>query len=208
MHGGGPEVTPGKALAEAYTKESLELLAEGIKNLERHIENAKKFGLKVIVGINHFLWVFIIITRYCPSPCCLLSFPGVYVLISNTISRSDTEAELELIRTRSLAAGADAAVVSSHWALGGKGAKALAEAVVAACESTDSPPQFKFLYELDLGISEKIESIAKEIYRADGIELSELAQSQVELYEKQGYRNLPSERYLFFLLFFLPCDPL
>ncbi|KAG8832500.1 tetrahydrofolate synthase [Serendipita sp. 399] len=156
MHGGGPEVTPGKPLADTYTKEDLETLGVGIGNLERHIENAKKFGLKVIVGINQFA--------------------------------SDSPAELELVRSRSLEAGADAAVVSNHWALGGAGAKALAEAVVAACEGEST---FKFLYDLNLPITEKISIIAKEVYRADGVELSELAQSQVELYEKQGYGNLP-----------------
>jgi formyltetrahydrofolate synthetase len=88
-----------------------------------------------------------------------------------------------------LAAGADAAVVSSHWALGGQGAKALAEAVVAACES---PSTFKFLYDVNLPIEEKIRVIAKEIYGADDIQLSELAQKQVETYTKQGYGNLPS----------------
>jgi methylenetetrahydrofolate dehydrogenase (NADP+) / methenyltetrahydrofolate cyclohydrolase / formyltetrahydrofolate synthetase len=56
MHGGGPEVTPGKPLADTYTKEDLVILREGTKNLIRHIENAKKFGLKVVVGINRFAY--------------------------------------------------------------------------------------------------------------------------------------------------------
>ena len=60
-------------------------------------------------------------------------------------------------------------MASSHWAHGGAGAKALAEAVVKACEQ---PSHFKLLYNLDLSIAEKIEVICKEIYRADGIELS------------------------------------
>lgn len=54
MHGGGPDVTPGKALHETYTKENLEILKEGCKNLARHIENSRKFGIKVLVGINKF----------------------------------------------------------------------------------------------------------------------------------------------------------
>jgi len=54
MHGGGPDVVPGKALHETYTKENLVTLREGCKNLIRHIQNARKFGLKVIVGINRF----------------------------------------------------------------------------------------------------------------------------------------------------------
>jgi methylenetetrahydrofolate dehydrogenase (NADP+)/methenyltetrahydrofolate cyclohydrolase/formyltetrahydrofolate synthetase len=106
------------------------------------------------------------------------------------VFRTDSPTELELIRSRAVEAGADAAVVSSHWAHGGAGAKGLAEAVVAACEGESN---FKFLYELDIPITRKIEAIAKEIYGADGVELSELAKSQVELYEKQGYGNLPSE---------------
>ncbi|KZP01183.1 FTHFS-domain-containing protein [Calocera viscosa TUFC12733] len=54
MHGGGPEVVPGKPLAETYTKENLETLREGTKNLGKHIQNTKKFGIKVIVAINQF----------------------------------------------------------------------------------------------------------------------------------------------------------
>ena len=105
-------------------------------------------------------------------------------------SRSDTDAELQLVREQSLAAGADAAVVSNHWAKGGAGARDLAEAVIATCEGSSN---FKFLYDLELPIEKKIEIISKEIYGADGIELSELAQKQVETYTRQGYGNLPSE---------------
>jgi len=54
MHGGGPEVTPGKPLHEMYTKEDLVTLKEGCKNLRKHIQNCRKFGVKVIVGINQF----------------------------------------------------------------------------------------------------------------------------------------------------------
>ncbi|RDX56536.1 C-1-tetrahydrofolate synthase [Lentinus brumalis] len=156
MHGGGPDVTPGKPLHDTYTKEDLVTLKEGCKNLAKHIENARKFGVKVIVAINQFA--------------------------------SDTEAELQLVKEEALAAGADAAVVSNHWAKGGAGARDLAEAVIATCEGSSN---FKFLYDLELPIEKKIEIISKEIYGADGIELSELAQKQVETYTRQGYGNLP-----------------
>ncbi|KAJ7582706.1 C-1-tetrahydrofolate synthase [Mycena floridula] len=156
MHGGGPDVTPGKALHETYTKEDLVTLKEGCQNLVRHIQNCKKFGIKVLVAINQFA--------------------------------SDTPAELELVRSESLAAGADAAVVSNHWAEGGAGARALAEAVVTTCEG---PSGFKFLYDLNLSVDQKIEIISKEIYGADGIELSELARKQVDTYSRQGYSGLP-----------------
>ena len=61
---------------------------------------------------------------------------------------------------------------------------------MATCEGSSN---FKFLYDLDLPIEKKIEIISKEIYGADGIELSELAQKQVETYTRQGYGNLPSK---------------
>jgi methylenetetrahydrofolate dehydrogenase (NADP+)/methenyltetrahydrofolate cyclohydrolase/formyltetrahydrofolate synthetase len=102
---------------------------------------------------------------------------------------SDSTAELELVCSQALAAGADAAIVSNHWAEGGLGARALAEAVIATCEG---PSGFKFLYDLELPIVEKISIIAKEIYGADGIELSEEAQKQVDTYTRQGYGALPS----------------
>ena len=54
MHGGGPEVTPGKPLHETYTKEDLVTLKEGCNNLKKHIQNSRKFGVKVIVAINQF----------------------------------------------------------------------------------------------------------------------------------------------------------
>jgi methylenetetrahydrofolate dehydrogenase (NADP+)/methenyltetrahydrofolate cyclohydrolase/formyltetrahydrofolate synthetase len=73
---------------------------------------------------------------------------------------------------------------------GGAGARALAEAVVATCEGSFN---FKFLYDLNLPIEEKISIISKEIYGADGIELSELARKQVDTYTRQGYGDLPSE---------------
>ena len=103
---------------------------------------------------------------------------------------SDTPAELALIREQALAGGADAAIVSSHWAEGGAGARALAEAVVTTCEG---PSGFKFLYDLSLPIEEKIAIISREIYGADGIQLSKLAQKQVETYRRQGYNDLPSK---------------
>ena len=156
MHGGGPDVTPGKPLSDTYTKENLEILREGCKNLAQHIKNSKKFGIKVIVAVNRF--------------------------------STDSPAELELVREASLAAGADAAVVSDHWAHGGAGALDLAKAVIETCEGES---QFRFLYELDKPITEKIETISKEIYGADGIELSELAQKQIETYTRQGYGSLP-----------------
>lgn len=114
-------------------------------------------------------------------------------IIIGGYSRTDAPAELDLVRQQALSGGADAAVVSNHWAEGGAGARALAEAVVAVCEGQS---EFKFLYDLELPIAKKIEIISKEIYGADGIELSELAQKQVDTYTRQGFGNLPSESFL------------
>jgi formyltetrahydrofolate synthetase len=54
MHGGGPAVKPGSPLAKEYTEENLELLEAGLVNLGKHIENARKFGIPVVVAINAF----------------------------------------------------------------------------------------------------------------------------------------------------------
>ena len=113
-----------------------------------------------------------------------------YTLVLMKLYSTDTPAELELVRQEALAAGADAAVVTNHYAKGGAGAIDLANAAIAACEGESN---FKFLYELDKSIEEKIEVISKEIYGADGIQLSEHAQKQVDTYTKQGYGGLPSK---------------
>ncbi|CAG8528162.1 2535_t:CDS:10 [Acaulospora colombiana] len=159
MHGGGPTVTPGKPLHEAYFSENLELLKEGCANLVKHIQNAKKYGLPVIVAINKFT--------------------------------TDTEAELSLIREISLEAGATDAVPTAHWELGGAGAVELGKAIVKATEDETEKREFKFLYEVEKPIAEKIETIAKEMYGADGIELNELSKAKIELYTRQGFANLP-----------------
>jgi methylenetetrahydrofolate dehydrogenase (NADP+)/methenyltetrahydrofolate cyclohydrolase/formyltetrahydrofolate synthetase len=54
MHGGGPKVVAGKPLALEYTDENLDLLRKGLPNLERHIQNARKFGVNVVVAVNSF----------------------------------------------------------------------------------------------------------------------------------------------------------
>ena len=54
MHGGGPKVTPGRPLADAYKQENLDLLKKGLPNLVQHIENARSFGVPVVVAVNKF----------------------------------------------------------------------------------------------------------------------------------------------------------
>lgn len=93
--------------------------------------------------------------------------------------------ELEAIRLAALEAGAAAAVPSWHWGEGGKGAIELAKAVVSTCNADTQ--SFRFSYDLKTSIEEKIEIVSKEIYGADGIELSEEAQKKVRLYESQVF---------------------
>jgi len=156
MHGGGPKVTPGAPLDEAYMTENLELLEKGVENLAHHIKIARKFGVPVVVAVNRF--------------------------------SADTEAETALVKRVAEAAGAEAAVMSDHWAQGGQGALELAEAVVAACEK---PSNFKFLYDLELPIKTKIEIIAREVYGADGVVFEPLAEKQIQYYEEAGFNKLP-----------------
>jgi methylenetetrahydrofolate dehydrogenase (NADP+) / methenyltetrahydrofolate cyclohydrolase / formyltetrahydrofolate synthetase len=156
MHGGGPRVVAGKPLAAEYTDENLDLLRAGLPNMERHIKNALKFGINVVVAVNSFA--------------------------------TDAPAEVELVRKAALAAGAMDAVVSTHWMDGGDGAVKLAEAVVRAAEQ---PTSFRFLYPLEKTIAEKLEIIAKEIYGADGIDISPEAAEKIALYTKLGFDKLP-----------------
>ncbi|CAO3592030.1 unnamed protein product [Absidia cylindrospora] len=161
MHGGGPNVVAGKPLPDAYTEENLDYLEKGCSNLIRHVENAHKFGLPVVVAVNRFT--------------------------------SDTQAELDLVRKLAIGAGANDAVICEHWAYGGLGAVDLGKAVIKACDSPkEGKNDFRYLYPLEnTSIVDKITTICKEIYRADGIELSEEAQRKVDTYTRQGYANLP-----------------
>src|SRR5512142_3204322 len=156
MHGGGPKVVAGKPLATEYTEENLDLLQKGLPNLERHIQNALKFGVNVVVAVNSF-W-------------------------------TDTPAEVELIRKSALEFGAMDAVVATHWADGGAGAVKLAEAVVKAARK---PSDFQFLYPVEQPIKDKIECIAKEIYRAEGVDYSPEAEEQIARYTRLGFDKLP-----------------
>lgn len=95
---------------------------------------------------------------------------------------------MKLVQDYALKVGADYAVPANHWAQGGAGAVELAKAVVDACAE---PSRFRFLYDLNLPLLEKMNIIAREMYGADGVELSPEAAAEVERYEKQGYGGLP-----------------
>jgi len=113
---------------------------------------------------------------------------GVPVVVAINRFPDDTDAEVELARKAAEKAGAEAAVLSDHWARGGAGARELAEAVVATCEK---PSNFRLLYGDDLPIKEKIATIARKVYQADGVTYEPLAEQQIASYERAGLSNLP-----------------
>ena len=117
---------------------------------------------------------------------------GVKPVVAINRFSTDTEAELELVRQLSLEAGAYAAVVANHWAEGGAGAVKLGEAVMEACAAARAEgSQFKVLYPSELSLKEKIEKICKDIYGADGVEYTELAETRLKTYTEAGYGHLP-----------------
>jgi methylenetetrahydrofolate dehydrogenase (NADP+)/methenyltetrahydrofolate cyclohydrolase/formyltetrahydrofolate synthetase/formate--tetrahydrofolate ligase len=113
---------------------------------------------------------------------------GIPVVVAVNKFPTDTQAEIEAVMAGAIAAGAETAVMSDHWANGGDGAVQLAEAVVAACEK---PSNFEFLYPLELPIKAKIETIAKEIYSAGEVMYEPQAEKQIKSYEDNGFGNLP-----------------
>ncbi|XP_047484356.1 C-1-tetrahydrofolate synthase, cytoplasmic-like isoform X1 [Penaeus chinensis] len=113
---------------------------------------------------------------------------GVPVVVAINAFASDTEAELGLIKKLALEAGASDAVICNHWAKGGSGAVQLAESVAKA---SSQPSDFKFLYDLELPIEDKIRAIAQKIYGADDVEIKPEAQEQINRYKKQGFNDLP-----------------
>ncbi|KAF4121059.1 methylenetetrahydrofolate dehydrogenase (NADP+) / methenyltetrahydrofolate cyclohydrolase / formyltetrahydrofolate synthetase [Geosmithia morbida] len=162
VHGGGPPIAPGAALDPVYKQENVEILRAGCVNLRKHIENARSFGVPVVVAINKF--------------------------------GTDTEAEIAVVREEAMAAGASDAILANHWAEGGAGAVDLARGVVAASskpKDLTASGQLRLTYDLEGSIQERIETIGRNMYGAAGVEFSELAQSKVDTYTRQGYGNLP-----------------
>ena len=113
---------------------------------------------------------------------------GIPVVVAVNQFKDDTPAEHDLIRKLALAAGAEDAVTTNHWALGGAGAVELANAVVSAC---GKPAKFQFLYPLEATIKEKINAIVTKVYGGADVEYSPEAEKQIERYTKQGFDKLP-----------------
>jgi len=113
---------------------------------------------------------------------------GVPVVVAINHFVKDTEAEIEAVKDYVTGQGSEA-IVSRHWELGGEGAEDLAQRVAEVADSGQS--QFAPLYRDDLPLFEKIERVAKSIYRADEVIADKKIRDQLKLWEEQGYGNLP-----------------
>ncbi|MGH7253159.1 MAG: formate--tetrahydrofolate ligase, partial [Nitrospiraceae bacterium] len=113
---------------------------------------------------------------------------GVPAVVAINAFRGDPPDEVEYTRKRAVAAGAEAAVVSTPWADGGKGAEELAQAVVKAC---DRPSAYAPLYPDAASIKQKIETIARRMYGAAGVRYEERADAQIEMASTLGFGRLP-----------------
>ncbi len=113
---------------------------------------------------------------------------GVPVVVAVNHFVQDTEREIETLRKIAVDAGAESAELSQVWAHGGEGGRALAEAVAKAAEK---PSEFRYLYDLDLSIKDKIETIATTIYGADGVDFAPQALQKIKLFTDLGYDKLP-----------------
>lgn len=145
----------GGVAKDELKEENLEALKKGSVNLGAHIDNLKKFGVPVVVAINHFY--------------------------------ADTQAEIDYIEQFCKEKGADFAVTKC-FAEGGEGGTLLAQKVVDACEKEN---YFHYLYDLDMPVYEKIETIAKEIYGADGVDYTKEAKAAIDEFVKLGADKMP-----------------
>ncbi|HXF01487.1 MAG TPA: formate--tetrahydrofolate ligase, partial [Arthrobacter sp.] len=149
MHGGIPK--------DQLKEPNLEAVQAGIANLERHVDNAAKFGLTPVVAINKFT--------------------------------SDSAEELDWVLDWCRQKGVEAAV-ADVWGQGGggTGGDALAEKVAQVLQQQQS---FSPLYDLDLTVEKKIETIAQQIYGADHVEFTPPARKRLAEIEANGWGKLP-----------------
>ena len=102
---------------------------------------------------------------------------------------TDTDAEIKLVEDKCKELGVNVKLCEV-WAKGGEGGRELAKEVIRLCEEGDNS-KFEFAYDLDLSLKEKIETIAKRIYGADGVDFSAEASKEIDNLEKLGYGKVP-----------------
>ena len=117
-----------------------------------------------------------------------LNLHGVTPVVAINIFETDHPEEIAAIKRIAVEAGALGAAEARHHAQGGAGATEVAEMVVSAAET---PSEFRFLYDLDQPIKNKIEAIANKIYGAAEVVYEPLAEQQIRDYEANGFGNLP-----------------
>ena len=137
-------------------EENLEALAKGVQNLEKHIENLRKFNLPIVVALNVFV--------------------------------TDTEKELAFLENWAKEQGVEFSR-TEVWEKGGLGGIDLAEKVVKAVEGNDK--ELQLLYKDEASITEKIETVCREIYGADGVNFSDEVKAEIERIDSLGFKNLP-----------------
>jgi formate--tetrahydrofolate ligase len=113
---------------------------------------------------------------------------GIPVVVTLNRFDFDRESEIEIVRKRAIAAGAENAIPIEVHAKGGAGGHEAAEAI---CAAADKGGEFRFLYDLNAPIKEKIETIATKIYGADGVDYLPVAEEKIKLFTEQGLDNLP-----------------
>lgn len=138
--------------------ENVEALKKGFENLEKHIENIKKFNLPYVVAINKFM--------------------------------TDTDAEIKALMDWATANGHTVSL-SEVWGKGSLGGLDLAQKVIEKIEKADGAKTFKYLYDENDTIKNKITTICKEIYGADGVDFSSKALQQIATFEENGWDKLP-----------------
>ena len=113
---------------------------------------------------------------------------GLPVVVAINRFPTDTENEIKKVQQSCRAQGVSA-VLAEHWAKGGEGTIDLAREVITVVESGKG--KFRLLYEDSLSLAEKIEVIARKIYRADGVDMSNSVLSSLRDFESMGFGNLP-----------------
>ncbi|MBR2790904.1 MAG: formate--tetrahydrofolate ligase, partial [Eggerthellaceae bacterium] len=112
---------------------------------------------------------------------------GLPCVVAVNAFPTDTKAELDLVQAKCAELGVNVAL-SEVWAKGGEGGVALAEEVVRLCEQ---PADFRFSYELDASIEDKLNAIATKIYHADGVDYTANAKKQLAQLNELGFDKLP-----------------
>ncbi|MGP6149176.1 formate--tetrahydrofolate ligase [Priestia flexa] len=148
MHGGVPKTE--------LSKENIEALQEGMKNLEKHIETIRAFGVPCVVAVNRFI--------------------------------TDSTGEIETIMSWCEENSVKVAL-TEVWEKGGAGGIDLAKELLQIMKTEES--NFAPIYDVSATVEEKVETIAKVVYGASGVDFSPKAHKQIAQFEQYGWSYLP-----------------